>query len=92
MSFLDNLSKTVGSAASTAAKKSGELVEITKINMSINKEEESINRVYAEIGKKFYEINADSIGNDGYNKFFEQIKKHQQTINELKKKLNQIGG
>ncbi|WP_368490787.1 hypothetical protein [Clostridium sp. BJN0013] len=92
MSFLDNLNKTVGSAASAAAKKSGELVEITKINMSINKEEDSINKVYAKIGKKFYEVNVDSMENDEYAKLFKQIKKHQQTINELKKKLNQIGG
>ena len=92
MSFLDNLNKTVGSAASAAAKKSGELVEITKINMSINKEEDSINKVYAKIGKKFYEVNVDSMENDEYAKLFKQIKKHQQTINELKKKLKQIGG
>ncbi|WP_368490864.1 hypothetical protein [Clostridium sp. BJN0013] len=92
MSFLDNLNKTVGSAASAAAKKSGELVEITKINMSINKEEDNINKVYAKIGKKFYEANADSMENDEYAKLFKQIKKHQQTINELKKKLKQIGG
>lgn len=92
MSFLDNLGKTVGSAASTAVKKSGELVEITKINMSINKEKDSISKVYAKIGKKFYEVNADSTENHEYTELFEQIKKHQQTINELKKKLNQIGG
>lgn len=92
MSFLDNLSKTAGSAASAAVKKSGELVEITKINMSINKEKDSISKVYAKIGKKFYEVNADSMENDEYAELFEQIKRHHQTINELKKKLNQIGG
>lgn len=92
MSFLDNLGRTVGSAASAAVKKSGELVEITKINMSINKERDSISKIYAKIGKKFYEVNADSVENDEYTELFERIKKHQQTINELKKKLNQIGG
>ncbi|WP_373845502.1 hypothetical protein [Clostridium sp.] len=92
MSFLNNLSKTVGSVASATVKKSEELVEITKINMSINKEKDSISKIYAEIGKKFYKVNADSIENDEYTEFFERIKKHQQIINELKRKLKQIGG
>lgn len=90
MSFLNDLSKKVGSAASTAAKKSGELVETTKINMSISKEEDGINKIYAEIGKRVFEADKDS-ADSPYAELFDSIKRHQDTIRELKEKLKQIG-
>lgn len=89
MSFFDDLSKKVGDVASTAAKKSGELVETTKINMSISKEEESITKIYTEIGKKYFEANSDSADSE-YAGLFDTIKKHQDTINELKEKIKQM--
>lgn len=54
MAFLDNLTKKVGDAAKTAAKKSGELVETTKVNMAISSEEDKIKVIYAEMGKYIY--------------------------------------
>jgi len=36
MAFFENLGKKVGEAAQAAAKKSGELVEVTKLNVNIN--------------------------------------------------------
>ena len=45
MAFFGDLGKKVSEAAQTAVKKSGELVEITKLNMSIGSEEEKINEI-----------------------------------------------
>jgi hypothetical protein len=55
MAFFENLSKKVGEAAQTAAKKSGDLIEISKLSMSINSEEDKIQKAYEQIGKAVYE-------------------------------------
>lgn len=55
MSVLDNLSKRVTDTAKAAAKKSGEIVEVTKLNMSISAEEDKIEKSYSTIGKVVYE-------------------------------------
>ncbi|MDO8685542.1 MAG: zinc-ribbon domain-containing protein [Clostridiales bacterium] len=51
MSFLEN----IGKAAQTTVKKSGELFEVTKLNMSVNTETDIITKLYAQAGKLAYE-------------------------------------
>lgn len=54
MPFKDSISKFAKQAAEgakTAAKKSGDMVEITKINMQISSTEDKIKDIYSEIGK-----------------------------------------
>ena len=46
MNILDNISKRVSEVAQVAAKKSSEVVEITKLNMSINTEEDKVQKLY----------------------------------------------
>jgi len=55
VSVLDNITKKVTDTAKTAAKISGSVVEVTRLNMSINAEEEKIKKLYTEIGKQLYE-------------------------------------
>lgn len=62
MPILDNITKiakTVGdktaNVANNVAKKSGELVEITKLNSSISAEENKIRDTFTEIGKMIYD-------------------------------------
>lgn len=55
MSVLDNITKRVTDTAKAAAKKSGSVVEITRLNMSISAEEEKIRKIYTEMGKQLYE-------------------------------------
>ena len=88
MSFFDNLGKKVGEAAQVAAKKSSDLVEITKLNMAIGAEEDKIEKAYAKIGKEIfakftsnYEVDPDVVA------FCEEIKTYQDTISNLKEKL-----
>ena len=59
MSVLDSITKKVSDTAKAAAKISGSVVEITKLNMSINAEEEKIRKLYTEIGKQLYEDYTD---------------------------------
>ena len=59
MSVLDSITKKVSDTAKAAAKISGSVVEITKLNMCINAEEEKIRKLYTEIGKQLYEDYTD---------------------------------
>lgn len=55
MSVLDNITKKVTDTAKAAAKKSGSVVEVTRLNININTEEEKIRKIYTDIGKQLYE-------------------------------------
>ena len=63
--FAQNAAKKSGEFAQTAAKKSSEVVEITKLNMSITGEENSIEKLYVEIGKLYYSSNQAGTELDG---------------------------
>ncbi len=55
MSVLDNFTKRVTDTAKAAAKKSGSVVEVTRLNMNINAEEDKVRKIYSDIGKQLYE-------------------------------------
>lgn len=55
MSVLDNITKRVTDTAKAAAKKSGSVVEVTRLNMNISAEEEKVRKIYADMGKQLYE-------------------------------------
>ena len=91
MAFLENLGKRVGEAAQAAAKKSGELVEVTKLNVNIGSEEDKIQKLYTQIGKVVFEkykatgvVDADAKDN------CEAIKVHEQNIKALRDKIMEV--
>lgn len=93
MAFLDNLTRKVTETAKTAAKKSGELVETTKISMAISGEEEKINKAYAQIGKDIYEAYAAGYEiPKGFEEKCLEIKSIQNEINSLKEKIAELKG
>lgn len=55
MSVLDNITRKVTDTAKAAAKKSGSVVEVTKLNMNINAEEDKVRKIYSDMGKQLYE-------------------------------------
>lgn len=58
MPFMDHfnkIAKTVSEGASNAAKKSSEMVEITKLNLTIQSQQDKIKGIKAELGDKIYE-------------------------------------
>ena len=55
MSVFEKFTSKVSDTAKAAARKSGELVEVTKLNASINQETEKIDKNYEAIGKIIYE-------------------------------------
>jgi DNA-directed RNA polymerase subunit RPC12/RpoP len=93
MAFLENLGKKVGEAAQAAAKKSGELVEVTKLNVNINSEEDKVQKLYAQIGKIIYEqYRASGVAQDDIKEACEEITVHEQNIKSLKEKISEVKG
>lgn len=91
MAFLENLGKKVGEAAQAAAKKSGELVEITKLNVNIGSEEDKIQKLYTQIGKSIFEkYNATGMADADVKDNCEAIKLHEQNIKALKDKIMEV--
>ncbi|MDD5603111.1 MAG: zinc ribbon domain-containing protein [Eubacteriales bacterium] len=93
MAFFDNLSKKVADTARTAAKKSGDLIEIAKINSNINSEEDKIEKVYLEMGKVIY--SAYQKGDESAAKFAaqcEQIKNLEASVAELRRRIQDVKG
>lgn len=88
MTFLDNFGKRLSEAAQAAAKKSGELMEVTKINMNITQEEDKIKKLYTNIGKKVYESYLKDP--DNYAQFKEEceaIGSHNENIKKMKARI-----
>lgn len=93
MAFLENLGKRVGEAAQAAAKKSGELVETTKLNVNISSEEDKIQKLYTQIGKALYEkYTAAGVTDDDVKESCEAVKVHEQNIKALRDKILELKG
>lgn len=93
MDFFNNVGKKLGNAAKTAGKKSEELVEITKINLSIGSEEDKTKKLFAEMGKELYVrfVNGESF-DEAINGKCNQIKAVADNIEALKEKVKHIKG
>ncbi|MCX7747247.1 MAG: zinc ribbon domain-containing protein [Clostridia bacterium] len=91
MSVLENFTRRVADTAKAAAKRSGELVEVTKLNMSIGAEEDKIEKVYIEIGKEVYSkfVNGEDVG-EAFKESFEKIKSYEDTIKEMRQKILEL--
>lgn len=91
MAFLENIGKKVSEAAQAAAKKSSELVEIGKININISSEEDRIQKLYEQIGRKIYGYFAsgEEVPDELKNMCLE-IQSREKTIKGLKQKILEI--
>ncbi len=88
MSFFDSVTKKIGDSARFAAKKSSNLVEITKLNLNINSEEDKINKAYTEIGKLVFTTFAN--GKEVHEDYRTQCEAIQTTIDNIKSLKKQI--
>ena len=92
---LDNLGKNIGKKFSetykSAAKKSGEFIEEAKLKIGISSEQEKIEGIYAEIGKRVYEahIRGEDLS-ELYKAECERIDALQELINGMKLKVLQM--
>lgn len=94
MALKDNLSKiakSVGNGAATVAKKSGSVMEITKLNINIQSEEERIRALQSKIGVIIYSkyINQENIDID-FVDICKRIQDHENRVKELNEKILSI--
>jgi hypothetical protein len=93
MDFFNNVGKKLGNAAKTATKKSEELVEITKMNLSIGSEEDKTKKLFTEMGKELYARFANGeVFDESINAKCAQIKAVEDNIETLKEKVKSLKG
>lgn len=84
MAFFDKVSD-LGKAA---AKKSGEMLEVTKVNVKITEKKSKLKEVEVQLGKHYYEqYQAGAILDATAVEFCEKMKEIEESIEELKESL-----
>ena len=88
MSVFNELTQKVSNTAKAAAKKSNDIVEITKLNMSISAEEDKIKKLYSEIGKALYETyqKGEDLP-DAFKESCEKIKSFEENIKQMRQRI-----
>ncbi|AUS96619.1 zinc-ribbon domain-containing protein [Clostridium thermosuccinogenes] len=91
MSVFSGITQKVSNTAKAAAKKSNDIVEVTKLHMSISAEEDKIKKLYGEIGKALYESyeRGEPIG-DAFKDSCEQIQSISENIKQMKQKILEL--
>jgi uncharacterized coiled-coil DUF342 family protein len=88
LSVFDNITKKVTGTAKVAATRANDIVEVTKLNLSISAEEDKIKKLYAELGKAVYETyNAGEEVGDAFKFYCKKIDEIEKNIEEMKQKI-----
>ena len=89
--FLNRSKKNMSYVAYATAKKSGELVETTKLNVNISGEEREIANLYTALGEKCYRLYTENTSlPDETAGICEQISQRLSVVSELKQKLSDL--
>lgn len=89
----ENFTKKVTETAKAAARKSGDIYEVTKLSMAIGLEEDRIDNVYTQIGKIAYDSFQKGEGSfDIFKEKFDIIKGYETNINDMKQKILEMKG
>lgn len=91
ITFLNNLKGKVGNLAQTAAQKSSQMMEITKLNINIKTEKDGIVSLYQQLGEYCFQKCKDSENEDQeINKICEKVKIHLENIDFFEAKIDEI--
>lgn len=91
MGFLDSLGKTLSEVGQTTLKKGAEVANTAKYSLMISDEERKIEKVYQEIGKKYYELHALDYEAE-YSEMIAAIEDGKEKIAEYQEKIKEIKG
>lgn len=93
MDKLSDIGRKVATAAKTVTKKSEDVVELTKLNMTIGNEEDKIKRLLYEIGSELYRGYASGNTLEGiYDKQCEEVKQLEENISLLRERVLELKG
>lgn len=91
MAFLDNISKKITDATASAAQKTRDIAEISKLNSAISEEEEKLNNAYIQIGK-LYCANHSNDYEDCYAVCVGIVKESEKKIADMQAAIREIKG
>ena len=90
MAFFDKLSETLTNASKDVSQKAKDLSGVAKLTMDIHTKEDQLQKMYAQIGKLYFEAHKD----DETAEYAQmpQIKAVLATIEDMKKELSELKG
>lgn len=93
MDLLNDIGKKITTTAKTVTKKSEDIVEITKLNLTIGNEEDKMKRMLYEIGSELYRsyINGKAL-EDSYDSKCTEVKQIEENIKALKERILLLKG
>jgi len=93
MEFIKDLTRKVTDTARVAAKKSSDMVEITKLNFSIGSEEDKIKKIYMQIGETVYRSfeKGEEVSGD-LKELCEKVSDMKKNIEKMKQQILKIKG
>ena len=93
MDLLNDIGKRITETAKTVTRKSEDIVELTKLNLSIGNEEDKIKRMFYEIGSEVYRsyTEGEPIGNL-YDSKCSEIKQIEENIKSIKERILLLKG
>lgn len=91
MSILENMGKKISGAGKAAIKVSGDLVQVTKLNLEVKSEENKIEAIMLDLGNAVYEkYKAGNSVDELLNEKCDEITKCMNSIEELKAKIAEL--
>lgn len=85
---ITKIGKYLENGAQNIGYKSGQILEVSKINMTISSKEKEIEEIYIEMGKKLYkDYKADKLLDKSLAEKCEEIAKIERNIASMKKKV-----
>lgn len=90
MAFLDKLSETLVSAGKDVGQKAKDLSGTAKLTLDIKSKEDYVQKMYAEIGRQYYEGHKDDA--EAVYEQMEQITEALNVIADMKKELLELKG
>jgi len=89
MNFFDKLGNKITSTSKEVSQKAKDFAETTKLNSSINAEQNKINSLFIDLGKKYYELKSDNPETE-YTEIIDRINTAKQTIVNLNQQIDAI--
>lgn len=91
MGLIEDISKKFAKTYKNAAKASGEIIEETKLRLSIINEQNKVDELYEKLGKKVYELyEKGELLNEDFNEYCLQIQNMKQNIEAMKKRIKEL--
>lgn len=91
MAFFEDLGKKISQTSQGVLQKTKDSAEILKLNGMVSDETKKINGLYAEIGKKYFEIHSDS-PEEALENLVSQVKDSQKKIDDYSEQVKKLKG